>query len=307
MQASDGSAGIGARLKEARERSGLSVIEAAERLHVDSRAVESLEAERFEEFGASVYVRGHLGHYAQLVGESPAELQALYAGSSHVVRAPDLTKMPHVGGATASPAPIVPGIAIVAAVAVIGFAWWIAGSLHAPSKAQQIGPVQAPVFVGQASARAAPITQPPATHPPVDLGPGGTHPIAVASTESGPGVPGAGPGRRSAEAHASASALQLHFTEDSWAEVYDARGERLLFDVGPADSTRTVSGMAPLRVVLGNPTGVALELNGRPVSVPESATRNVSIEFQINRSGRVAPARLAAVDARAVQKDPGRD
>ena len=308
MQASDGSAGIGARLKEARERSGLSVIDAAERLHVDPRAIESLEAERFEEFGASVYVRGHLGHYAQLVGESPAELQALYAGSSHVVHAPDLTKLPHLSGAAASPAPVVPGIAIVAAVAVVGFAWWIAGNLHAPSKAHQVRPAQPAVSVGQASAPAAPIAQPPALGPPAGSGAGSAHPIAVvASTESGPGTPGAGSARRSAEAHASASALQLHFTEDSWAEVYDARGERLLFDVGSADSTRTVSGMAPLRVVLGNPTGVALELNGRPVSVPESATRNVSIEFQINRSGRVAPARLAAVDARAVQKDPGRD
>jgi hypothetical protein len=89
--------------------------------------------------------------------------------------------------------------------------------------------------------------------------------------------------------------------------VYDARGERLLFDVGSADSTRTVSGMPPLRVVLGNPTGVALELNGRPLSMPESAARNVSIEFQINRSGHVAPARLAAADARSEQKQPGRD
>jgi cytoskeleton protein RodZ len=96
----------------------------------------------------------------------------------------------------------------------------------------------------------------------------------------------------------------MHFAEDSWAEVYDARGERLFYDVGPADSTRMVSGTPPLRVVLGNPAGVTLELDGRPVSIPGGAQRNMSIEFRIARSGRVvAPSHLAAAGARDAAAD----
>jgi cytoskeleton protein RodZ len=349
--ASGSSDGIGSRLKEARERAGLSLIEAAERLHVDPRAIEALEGERFDEFGASVYVRGHIGHYAELVGESPAELQGLYARSSHAVRAPDLTRGPYGRSTSPSPAPLVPGIAVVVAVALVGFSWWVAGNLHESPKVQPPalpvasaapGTAQdaiaggtsaampaAAVSPGKASAQApaktplraslATRTSTPATAPLADAAGSvrsiaqapsadeAAHPALAASGDTGPGGAGAALARRSAEGRSKLAALQLHFTEDSWAEVYDARGERLFFDVGSADSTRTVSGMPPLRIVLGNPTGVALELNGRPVGEPENATRNVSIEFQINRSGRVAPARLAAADARSEQKEPGRD
>ena len=65
--------GIGARLRAAREQCGLTVLQAAERLHVDARILEALEAQDFAALGASVYVRGHLRRYAEAVGESAAE------------------------------------------------------------------------------------------------------------------------------------------------------------------------------------------------------------------------------------------
>jgi len=74
--------GTGARLRGAREKKGLTVHEAAEKLHVDARTLEALEAEDFAALGADVYVRGHLRRYAEFIGESPAELQELYAGGA---------------------------------------------------------------------------------------------------------------------------------------------------------------------------------------------------------------------------------
>jgi cytoskeletal protein RodZ len=47
----------------------LSVAAAAEKLHLDIKVIEALEADRFAELGASVYVRGHLRRYADFVGE----------------------------------------------------------------------------------------------------------------------------------------------------------------------------------------------------------------------------------------------
>jgi cytoskeleton protein RodZ len=358
------SEGIGARLRDARERAGLSLIEAAEKLHVEPHAIEALEAEDFEKFGASVYVRGHIRHYAELVGESPDELQQLYAGSAHAVRPPDLTRVPHLRGAEPSPAPLAPGVAIVLSVALVGLGWWIVGNFRGASGARvetaagsaaapngtsgmpvgstpgaMVGST-APVPVATPAARAvaprsgtsalgAPARGVPARGAPARgvpargaaepevLAEGRASSEALAETSAGGAVdpdrprpavdPGASQEQRGATGHSKVSALQLHFNEDSWAEVYDARGERLLFDVGSADSTRTVSGTPPLRVVLGNPAGVALELNGRIVSMPEGAARNVSIEFRINRSGRVAPSHLAAAEARNEEKKPGRD
>jgi cytoskeleton protein RodZ len=92
-------------------------------------------------------------------------------------------------------------------------------------------------------------------------------------------------------------ALTLRFTQDSWAEVYDARGEKLFYDVGPADSTRTLSGTAPLRIVLGNAPGVALEINGRAVPLPSAGTGDAAAQFRITRSGHVLAQPLATTEA----------
>src|ERR1700743_3967655 len=90
-------AGIGTRLRAAREKKGLTVLQAAEKMHVDARILESLEAEDFAALGAPVYARGHLRHYAELVGESPTELHALYADVTRSNAAlPDLTRIARV-------------------------------------------------------------------------------------------------------------------------------------------------------------------------------------------------------------------
>src|SRR5256886_4663050 len=69
--------GTGARLRAAREKAGLSLAQAAESLALDPPTLEALEAEDFAALGADVYVRGHLRRYAELIGESPAQLQEL--------------------------------------------------------------------------------------------------------------------------------------------------------------------------------------------------------------------------------------
>jgi cytoskeleton protein RodZ len=90
--------------------------------------------------------------------------------------------------------------------------------------------------------------------------------------------------------------VTLRFAADSWAEVYDANGQRLFYDVGAAKSSRALSGVPPLRVVLGNASGVSLNINGRRARVPASVLREDGAEFTIDRSGRIVrtPADAAA-------------
>ena len=111
--------GIGARLRAAREQRGLTLLQAAEKLHVDARTLEALESEDFAALGADVYVRGHLRRYAEVLGESPAELQALYAGSAHVVP-PDLTRIPRGEAANRPPRLPLPALLLVVGFAEIG-------------------------------------------------------------------------------------------------------------------------------------------------------------------------------------------
>src|SRR5215216_857516 len=85
---------IGERLRAGRERAGLSVAAAAEKLHLDPKVIDSLEADRFAELGASVYVRGHLRRYADFVGEPGAELVSRYTEREALPKPTDLTHAP---------------------------------------------------------------------------------------------------------------------------------------------------------------------------------------------------------------------
>ena len=85
-----------------------------------------------------------------------------------------------------------------------------------------------------------------------------------------------------------AAELTLRFTSESWAEVYDASGERLFYDVGAADSVKTFKGTPPLRVVLGNAPGVAVEVNGRAADLVSLIHTDGTAQFSVNRSGRTS-------------------
>jgi cytoskeleton protein RodZ len=85
--------------------------------------------------------------------------------------------------------------------------------------------------------------------------------------------------------------VTLKFANDSWVEVYDANGQRLFYDIGSANSSRTVSGTPPLRVVLGNAPGVSLNIKGKSVKVPASVVQQDSAQFTINRAGRIVRSR----------------
>src|SRR5580658_10524845 len=84
----------GARLAVARTQAGLSLSEAAERLHLDEETLEALEGGRMDNLGASVFVRGHLKRYAELVGVPEEEIMAAYdAWSGRLASLPDLREV----------------------------------------------------------------------------------------------------------------------------------------------------------------------------------------------------------------------
>ena len=303
-EAGDTRAGIGTRLRAAREKKGLTLLQAAERMHVDSRILEWLEAENFAALGAPVYARGHLRHYAELVDESPTQLQALYAEATRSTPAqPDLTKIARAEPASDAGRLAVPAMVGLVAVAIIGTVWWFiqTGSRTHPvvqTQSQSQSTPQPAAADGSKSADTAggtPGTPAPAPTPPARANTKPTTPGArpavtaapVATSTSGATAPPPGPRGKQGE-------LTLKFNADSWAEVYDATGQTLFNDVGAASSTHTVRGPAPLRVVLGNAAGVTLQFNGRPAVVPASTRPDGSARFSINAHGRTVAASPAS-------------
>jgi cytoskeleton protein RodZ len=123
-------------------------------------------------------------------------------------------------------------------------------------------------------------------------------PAAIAATAAGgtaaAPIPVANVAASPPAARAKDGELTLKFSSDSWAEVYDATGQRLFYDVGAAASAHTMRGPAPLRVILGNASGVAVEFNGRPALIPAGVQADGSTRFVINAHGRTVPASPAS-------------
>jgi cytoskeleton protein RodZ len=282
--------GIGVRLRAGREKLGLTVLQAAEKLHLDARILESLESENFEALGAPVYARGHLRHYAELVGESSVQLNELYSSNSSRPGQPDLTRIAKAPPAESNKL-ILPALVVLAVFAIAGAVWWVLSLSTQKGKS------------GQASVLEQPIPVPAADSP--GNGSPGAAPASVAgapgSAAKPPGM-GAAAQKQAAAAATPAAAetpahtgkeqqVTLKYSADSWTEVYDAGGARLYYDVGAANSVRTVSGIPPLKIVLGNASGVVVEVNGHNTPIAKLTKADGSAQFLINKSGRAVRAR----------------
>jgi cytoskeleton protein RodZ len=238
----------GARLANARERLGLSLDQVADHLKLDRHMVVALEEGDHRAIGAAVFVRGFLRRYAALVGESSAEIEALYARRPDAEAQPDLSKTgmhriepdsfrPRLG--------VLPALIAALGLARAGAAWWV---IYSHPRAPSSPPVALPV---------APAPVMPATSGPPASDSGAIGQLVPAETK-----PEVLPGRRK---------LQLSFTGECWAEIYDARGVRLFFGFGHTGTSQELSGVAPFRLVLGNGPAVALTLEGTEVSLPAGA------------------------------------
>jgi len=213
--------GIGARLRSARERSRLTILQAAEKLHVDPDILEALEADDFAALGAPVYVKGHLRHYAELVGEPVEALFELYSQSTRVPP-PDLTRIPRAVPDDAGRL-VAPAVIVVVVFAVAGTVWWGFSLSHRRWISAAARPV--PVSVDAAM----PVQQ--------------AQPVAMAATEvspqraSGPELAPAG-----AVTHGQIDAV-FTYSADSWTEVYDATGRRLLYGLSTGPATHKLEGV----------------------------------------------------------------
>ena len=270
--------GIGARLRAAREKRGWTLLQAAERLHLDARVVQALEAEDFAALGADVYVRGHLRRYAESVGESPAQLQQLYSASSQALR-PDLTRIARGEPDQRGSRLLLPALLAVVGFAGAGLLWWLLtlpGEKAHPLPADRPPAADATNAAEQAAPDADAGTAPPAVQ------------SAVAPTSS----------RAPPSTGGTAARLDLVFSAPSWVEVSDVEGRRLLHGLIEAGSRRTLTGTAPLLVVLGNAPAVSLQFNGAPLTASTLVRRDGSAHLLIDAAGHVGAAapRLAHGD-----------
>jgi cytoskeleton protein RodZ len=278
---------IGARLRAGRERAGLSVAAAAEKLHLDPKVIEALESDRFAELGASVYVRGHLRRYADFVGEPGIEMVNSYTEREARPPPPDLTQVPHAERRADPRRLVTPlvglGCAVVLAVAI----WWVLSGSRSGGGADEATASNESSMPASAPGSATPAA---GTGPAVQVAsnPVNTPPVRTPAT-----VPSAprDTGAETSPPPARPTSLRLELSGESWVEVYDARGERLYFDVAGSGSVQSIEGRAPLRVVLGNAAAVSVQVNGQAREIPAGAVDGEGARFVVNRSGSLSRSR----------------
>jgi cytoskeleton protein RodZ len=303
----------GARLAAAREHAGMTVLQAAERLRLDVATLEALEAGRFQTLGAAVFVRGHLRHYAELLGLPVEEIDAAYAASSaRLAPQPDLRHtrtLPGTGPAGGVSLP--PRAALIGAIVLVlaAWVWWamrVPSGGHRSSTPPPATSAPAPSAPSAAPALAQPSTR-PSELPPAAAAASASAPNSAVGAHSDASAGKSASSKQAAAKEATskqASAkeasskdavakgapvrLAVKFNQDSWLEVYDSHSVTLYRDVGEAGSERHISGPGPLHVLIGNPDGVSLELDGHPVALQSAAESGRPQRFLLDSSGHMS-------------------
>ena len=259
----------GARLAQARERLGMSLEQVADKLKLDPHTVAALEAGDYRVIGAAVFVRGFLRRYAQLVGDSPAEIEALYARQPGSSQAPDLARVTARFERRSRPRkPVSPWLAaLVVGLLLAGGIWWWATHHTARAHEESVVELGAPPASAVSVAPAAAAAQPAAATAPIGGNGGATSQAAA---------PPLAPEAEAAALAAKLAALprkhlEMRVNDESWVEAYDARGMRLQFGFAHAGATLALTGAPPFRLVLGNAGAVEVSLEGAAVSLPEAA------------------------------------
>jgi cytoskeleton protein RodZ len=315
---------LGQRLKAERERKGWSAQKVADDLHLDGWVIDGLESDDYARVGPSVYVKGHLKRYAELLGLPAAEILAAYAGQSSAPTPAARAATTRVR--TSEPAggelSWLPVAGVVVALGVIGMLWW------KPWHPRTAAAPAATAALSDATASAVPAASQSA-QPDVSGGAGVAAegvsdrgeltegaPVAVAFTPAATGGAAVGSAGKSASAVGSAgmpassavgsagksasavgqngtdpmagvgrARLRLSFSADAWVDVRDALGQRVFAGNGRANSVRTVAGAAPLRVYLKSASGVQLEINHHAVAIGRQFVAGDIARFEAGADG----------------------
>lgn len=285
---------IGTLLATARAAKGVSLAEAATQLRCDEVLLRALEADRFEELGAPVFVQGHLRRYADYLGASTEQLMGAWATlRAEKLAEPDLARIPRAPVRAVDPKvwtrrAVAVGLTVLIAAAAWLILGWGSSSVPAPVAAT-------PAPVAEPPPTAVPATT-PVTTPTIAPAPAAPTPVAEAASEpeSAPA-----PAQIAAPTPVStgAAVLRLVPRQPSWIEVYDASNRRRYYGNAAAGTPLALRGEAPFSVVLGRADAVAIELDGRPITLPAAFVYNATAFVTIDAAGNVQ--RAAARNTRS--------
>lgn len=311
-----GNASAGERLKKARLALGLSVSDVSTRLKLSKGKIESFECGDVASVATPVFVAGYLRAYARLLelpedevladfgilstmqpslGEAASEVPVFESTSLENTGSPSekviFTKLSSPENASWNSVSLLTSIVLVMmVVAAVYFALLDSESADSVKVVPAISGVleTAPLLSAEDSAGVA--VETPAMESSAGQAPAIVHevpvetPVTVAASVSTENAEPAAANEAEQEDTAveavNQSELALVFNGDSWVEVTDSRGERLVYRLAKAGMSRTVTGVAPFTVQLGYVPGVEIFYNGEPYDLSRFSGRR-SAQFNV--------------------------
>lgn len=295
--------GPGRLLRQARLDLRLAPEDVAQILHLSSKQITALEADDYQHLPGPTYVRGYIRSYAQLLGLVPEKMVEAYnslVNASKPVPPPSLTPPQQISSSDH----LVKAASVGVAVVVLGlvYLWW-----QSENESRDISPAPAVIgqtTVKSPESPKSPGDKPASTETRGGPGTGETLTSIAAPVETATGPTAVPSGqltvsgmtlnispteppkpvaptvptppervtmrtRRATEIPAGIprSRMILHAIQESWADVRDARDNRLLYENVPAGRRISIEGVAPFSVFVGNADGVRVEFNGKNYDV----------------------------------------
>ncbi|MCL7745047.1 DUF4115 domain-containing protein [Guyparkeria hydrothermalis] len=295
---------VGERIRKGREAAGLSEADLAQPLNLDLRVIELVERDELDAVPGRPYILAYLRSWATQLGIDGDALVAQYnaqrAPGSGAVQGgihPTLDVMEPRGGGVGGRLLGWLVILVVIVVAILGLSrldpeqiqsWW-SDMTGKPAESQsqpasEPGDAERPAIegalekppapptgddtaTGSSSAEASTAGLPTqrlaaieSAPQPVESETQATEPAQAAESSESAG---------SAEPASASPVLLLRATQaDSWVEVRDGKGERLMYDVLAAGEERSFTdAVGPFSLVLGQPEGLEVEYRGEPVEL----------------------------------------
>ena len=264
---------VGATLREARERMGLTVEDVVNRLKFAPRQVRALEEDAFDQLPEGAFLRGFVRSYARLLllDETPL-LEALPGVQAQEVKpaVQQSVEVPFPGVYSARKSNIMwLAAALLVALVLVLFTWLYGHKptiIHAITETQPAQSSVPPV----APASPAPAAPPAVTVP---------APVAAAK-EQQPTLPVSAPAavHPKVKFHTSDANGPVHmvFGEDSWVEVRDKDGNLLMSQINPAGSEQYLDGTPPLELTIGHANGVKLFYKDKQIDLAPNASTEVA-------------------------------
>jgi cytoskeletal protein RodZ len=235
---------IGDTLADARRQAGLTITQVSQRTRIRESIIRAIEQGDFSPCGGDFYARGHIRSIASVVGADPVPLIREYDeehGPPTAMRAAQVFE-PATPIKIREPHRFGFGrVAAVVLLAVIGFGVYHLVSTSATKKnaASQTAPRQ-------------PVTTPTPK----------AHPTAQPTVHR--------PTRREA-------IIRLTAVQDCWVGLTDNAGRQLYQGTILAGKTMTWRELRRVSMVIGNPMGIVLTVNGRPQSTHTVQVLTLSI------------------------------